>query len=288
MFAKFGPAGNCEDFYEAGNKSALEMPVWLKENNLDCYEYQCGRGVKISDDAAKKLGKIAKENNILLSIHAPYYISLSSIDEEKRLNSIKYILDTLHAAKIMGADRIVVHSGSCGSITRKEALNLAFDTLKLAIAAADERGYGNIHICPETMGKVKQLGTVEEVIKLCQLDERLIPTIDFGHVNSMTLGGLKNKEDFYYIFDDIKNKLGEERGRSFHAHYSRIEYTNAGEKKHHTFSETEFEPDFLPIGEIMAEYKIAPRIICESAGTQTRDARAIKDIYLASMQEKRK
>lgn len=288
MFAKFGPAGNCEDFYEVGNKSALEMPVWLKENNLDCYEYQCGRGVKISDDAAKKLGKIAKENNILLSIHAPYYISLSSIDEEKRLNSIKYILDTLHAAKIMGADRIVVHSGSCGNITRKEALNLAFDTLKLAIAAADERGYGDIHICPETMGKVKQLGTVEEVIKLCQLDERLIPTIDFGHVNSMTLGGLKNKEDFYYIFDDIKNKLGEERGRSFHAHYSRIEYTNAGEKKHHTFSETEFEPDFLPIGEIMAEYKIAPRIICESAGTQTRDARAIKDIYLASMQEKRK
>ena len=288
MFAKFGPAGNCEDFYEVGNKSALEMPVWLKENNLDCYEYQCGRGVKISDDAAKKLGKIAKENNILLSIHAPYYISLSSIDEEKRLNSIKYILDTLHAAKIMGADRIVVHSGSCGNITRKEALNLAFDTLKLAIAAADERGYGDIHICPETMGKVKQLGTVEEVIKLCQIDERLIPTIDFGHVNSMTLGGLKNKEDFYYIFDDIKNKLGEERGRSFHAHYSRIEYTNAGEKKHHTFSETEFEPDFLPIGEIMAEYKIAPRIICESAGTQTRDARAIKDIYLASMQEKRK
>lgn len=288
MFAKFGPAGNCEDFYEAGNKSALDMPVWLKENNLDCYEYQCGRGVKISDDAAKKLGKIAKENNILLSIHAPYYISLSSTDEEKRLNSIKYILDTLHAAKIMGADRIVVHSGSCGSITRKEALSLAFDTLKLAIAAADENGYGDIHICPETMGKVKQLGTVEEVIKLCQLDERLIPTIDFGHVNSMTLGGLKNKEDFYYIFDDIKNKLGEERGRGFHAHYSRIEYTNAGEKKHHTFSETEFEPDFLPIGEIMAEYKIAPRIICESAGTQTRDAKAIKDLYLASMQEKRK
>jgi len=280
MFAKFGPAGNCEDFYEAGNKSALEMPVWLKENNLDCYEYQCGRGVKISDDAAKKLGKIAKENNILLSIHAPYYISLSSIDEEKRLNSIKYILDTLHAAKIMGADRIVVHSGSCGSITRKEALNLAFDTLKLAIAAADERGYGDIHICPETMGKVKQLGTVEEVIKLCQLDERLIPTIDFGHVNSMTLGGLKNKEDFYYIFDDIKNKLGEERGRSFHAHYSRIEYTNAGEKKHHRFDETEFEPEFDPIAEIVAKRDLSPIIICESRGTQTRDAVELQKIYL--------
>ncbi len=279
MNAKFGTAGNCEDFYDKGNKSALQMPLWLKEHNLDCYEYQCGRGVKISDDAATALGKEARENGIILSVHAPYYISLSSVDEEKRLNSIKYITDTLRAAHYMGADRIVVHSGSCGSITRKEALELATDTLKLALKTADELGYGDIHICPETMGKVKQLGTVDEVMKLCSIDERLIPTIDFGHVNSMTLGGLKTKEDFKNIFDTVKNKLGEERGKNFHAHYSRIEYTNAGEKKHHTFEEAEFEPEFTPIAEIMAEYNVYPRIICESAGTQTKDAVALKVIY---------
>ena len=287
MYAKFGTAGNCEDFYEAGGKSALEMPVWLKEHGLDCYEYQCGRGVKISDDGAAELGKRAKENGILLSIHAPYYIRLSSTEEEKRLNSINYILQTLHAAKCMGADRIVVHSGSCGSITRREALALATDTLKMAVAAADEQGYGDIHICPETMGKVKQLGSVEEVIKLCLIDERLIPTIDFGHVNSMSLGGLKSKEDFERIFSEIENKLGRERANSFHAHYSRIEYTNAGEKKHHTFAESEFEPDFDFIGEIMAEKQSSQRIICESAGTQTRDAVKIKGIYMDFMENKR-
>ncbi len=283
MFAKFGPAGNCEDFYDAGNKSALEMPVWIKNHNLDCYEYQCGRGVKISDDAAKKLGKIAAENNVLLSVHAPYYISLSSVDEEKRKNSIKYILDTLNAAKCMGADRIVVHSGSCASITRREALALATDTIKMALNAADEHGFGDIHICPETMGKVKQLGNLEEVIKLCQIDERLIPTIDFGHINSMTLGGLKNIEDFAVIFDTIEKKLGAERGKNFHAHYSRIEYTNAGEKKHHTFDEIEYEPEFLPIAELMAKKGATPRIICESAGTQTRDALRLKELYMNFM-----
>ncbi len=279
MYAKFGTAGNCDDFYESGGKSAMEMPKWLKENGLDCYEYQCGRGVKISDDGADKLGDKAKESGIILSVHAPYYISLSSVEEQKRKNSVDYILQTLNAAKHMGADRIVVHSGSCGSITRREALSLAMDTLKMAIAAADEMGFGDIHICPETMGKVKQLGTVEEVIKLCSIDERLIPTIDFGHVNSMTLGGLKKKEDIEAIFDMIENKLGRERVMSFHAHYSRIEYTNGGEKKHHTYAETEFEPDFDFIAEVIAERGLTPRIVCESAGTQTRDAAAIKKLY---------
>ncbi len=279
MSAKFGTAGNCDDFYDAGGKSALEMPKWLSENNLDAYEYQCGRGVKISPDAAAELGKRARENGISLSIHAPYYISLSSVEKEKRDNSINYILQTLSAAKNMSADRIVVHSGSCGSITRREALSLAEDTLRRAIKAADEQGFGDIHICPETMGKVKQLGTVDEVIKLCLIDERLIPTIDFGHVNSMSLGGLKEKSDFEAIFNKIENKLGIERAMCFHAHYSRIEYTNAGEKKHHTFAESEYEPDFDYIAEIMVERGTSNRIICESAGTQTRDAMAIKKMY---------
>lgn len=279
MYSKFGTAGCCDLFYSSGHKSALEMPPWLSGHGLECFEYQCGRGVKISDDAAEVLGKSARENGISLSLHAPYYISLSSVDEEKRKNSVNYILASLHAAKCMGADRIVVHSGSCGSITRRTALGLAAETLTAAIHAADEAGLGDIHICPETMGKVKQLGTVDEVISLCLLDERLIPTIDFGHVNAMTLGGLKSKEDFEEIFKKIHNKLGSERAESFHVHFSRIEYTNAGEKKHHTYAETDYEPGFDPLAEVMAERKSKLRIICESAGTQTEDAVLMQNIY---------
>lgn len=285
MGAKFGPAGNSESFFEAGNKSALDMPDWLEKNNLDCYEYQCGHGVRVSEDSAKEIGKLFHEKGIGLSIHAPYYISLSSVEEEKRKNSVNYIMQTLNAAKNMGATRIVVHSGSCAKITRKEALELAKSTLNMAIREADAAGFGDIHICPETMGKVNQLGTVDEVMELCSLDERLIPTIDFGHVNAQTIGSLKIKEDFERIFDAIKNKLGSYREEQFHSHYSRIEYTSSGEKKHHTFAETEFEPEFDPIAEIIAERNLSPTIICESAGTQTEDAVEMKKIYLGKCGE---
>ncbi len=277
--AMFGPAGNGESFFAAGNKSSIEAPAWVRQHGLDCYEFQCGHGVRISDDAAEILGENARRAGVLLSVHAPYYISLSSVEEEKRDRSIDYILKTLHAAKEMGADRIVVHSGSCGKITRKEALDLAKDTLYRALDAAEREGYGEIYICPETMGKVNQLGNVEEVIALCRMSDRLLPTLDFGHINAQTRGGLKQKEDFAAVLDALEKKLNPYQARCFHAHYSRIEYTNAGEKKHHTFAETQFEPEFEPLAELLAERGLSPRIICESAGTQTEDAVEIQAIY---------
>ena len=277
--ALFGPAGNSEDFFESGYKSALDAPKWLRGHSLECYEYQCGHGVRISSDAADILGENARNYSIKLSVHAPYYISLSSTEKEKRDKSIDYIIQTLKAAKNMGADRIVVHSGSCGKITRKEALELASDTLYRALDAAEKEGLGNIYICPETMGKVNQLGTVEEVLKLCSLSDRLIPTIDFGHVNAQTRGSLKGKDDYNSILDLLVKKLDSYRAKEFHSHFSRIEYTTAGEKKHHTLAEKEFEPEFEPLAEALAEGGFTPRIICESACTQTMDAVEMKKIY---------
>lgn len=277
--AYFGPAGGSEDFYAEGHKSSLEMPAWLSQKGLSAYEYQCSKGVKISEDAAKKLGINAKENDITLSVHAPYYISLSSVDEEKRLKSVEYILNTLRAANAMGAERIVVHSGSCAKITRREALMLAKDTLKRALYAAKEAGYAEIRICPETMGKVNQLGNVAEVCELCSVDESLIPAIDFGHVNAQTLGGLREKADFEEVFNLVQRKLGEYRVKNLHMHYSRIEFTNCGEKKHHTYAETEYGPEFAPIAEIIAERGYTPTVICESSGTQTADSVILKRLY---------
>ena len=167
MSAIFGPAGNSESFSKMGYKHSTQVPEYLVKMGLDAFEYQCGRGVNIGLDKAKELGKIAKEHNITLSLHAPYYISMSSIEEEKRLNSVNYILQSARAVNAMGGDRIVVHTGSCGKISRIEALSLAIDTMKLAIKALDEEGLSNIHICPETMGKVNQLGTLDEVLELC-------------------------------------------------------------------------------------------------------------------------
>ena len=276
---KFGPAGNSESFAALGYKNSLQVPEYIVKMGLDCYEYQCGRGVNIGEEKAKELGLKAKEAGISLSLHAPYYISMSSVEEEKRLNSVNYILASAKAVNAMGGDRIVVHTGSCGKISREQALELALDTMKKALDALDREGLSHIHICPETMGKVNQLGTLNEVLELCKLDERLIPCIDFGHLNARDLGVLKTTADFDNIFTSIKNALGTDRLKCFHSHFSKIEYTTGGEKRHLTFEDRVFGPDYEPMLELTYKYGCDPTFICESAGTQAEDAKAMKDYY---------
>lgn len=281
MSAKFGPAGTGDSFKALGYKTSLQVPQYLVEMGLDHFEYQCGRGVNIGLDKANELGKIAKEKGITLSLHAPYYISMSSVDEEKRLNSINYILASARAVNAMGGDRIIVHTGSCGKITREEALVLAKDTMALSQKALDAEGLSNIHICPETMGKVNQLGTLYEVLELCKIDERIIPCIDFGHLNARDLGILKDINDFENILLEIKNQLGEYRFKNFHSHFSKIEYTTGGEKRHLTFEDEVYGPNFEPLMELVVKYGLNPTFVCESAGTQAEDAKSMKDYYLS-------
>ena len=205
---RFGPAGNSESFSAMGYKKTVQVPEYLEKMGLNAYEYQCGRGVRVNVDAAAELGRLAAEKDIAISLHAPYFISLSSTEEEKRENSIGYILDSARAVAAMGGSRIVVHSGSCSKMTRQEALELACATLRRAEQALCENGLEQIHICPETMGKVNQLGTLEEVLELCRVDDRFIPCIDFGHLNARTFGGLRTFADFKAVFDAMEDRLG--------------------------------------------------------------------------------
>ena len=137
MSAKFGPAGAAESFKAMGYKRSAQLPEYLGKFGLTHFEYQCGQGVRVSEDSAKEIGEAFKKAGMTLSLHAPYFISLSGTDEEKRLNSINYILASAKAAKAMGAERIVIHSGSCAKISRAEALELAKDTMKKARKAAN-------------------------------------------------------------------------------------------------------------------------------------------------------
>lgn len=282
MPPKFGPAGNSESF-SAQYKSSTDAPFFVQKMGLDCYEYQCGRGVKVTDKTAETLKANARECSISLSLHAPYFISLSSVEKEKRDNSINYILQSCDAAKRIGAQRIVIHSGSCAKITREEALELAKDTLQRARKAAIEKGFSDIIFCPETMGKVNQLGNLDEVLDLCKLDETFLPTIDFGHLNARDFGSIKGFADYKKIFDSIENALGIDRLRIFHSHFSKILYTvPGGEKKHLTFENNEgYGPDFEPLLNLVAKKNLSPTFICESAGTQAEDAKTMKEYYLS-------
>ena len=276
----FGPAGNSDSFYEEGYKRSFDMPVWLKNMGLNAYEYQCNKGVNLKDETAQIIGQNCKEHNIKLSIHAPYYINLASTDQKKREKSINYILDTLRIARIMQADRIVVHPGYVSGISRQIAIELALDTLLETIRQADEKDYlSSVTICPEVLGKNNQLGTLEEVIVLCSLDERLIPCLDFAHIHALTQGGMKTIDDFKQVFSFVEKHLGRERTKKIHIHFSRVEYGKSGEKKHWTYNDIEYGPDFNPLAQAIIELGLEPVIICESRGTMAEDALTLKNIY---------
>ena len=281
MTALFGPAGNSESFAANGHKKTIEVPAFVNEFGLTAYEYQCGHGVRVSNQSAAEFGEEARKYNLSLSIHAPYYISLSGIDPETRNKSVEYILQTARAAKAMGASRFVVHSGSAGKISREEALALAKDTLTRAWEAMKEEHLDDIILCPETMRKFNQLGNLQEVMELCKINDHFLPCIDFGHLNARTLGSLQSTDDYEQILDTIENELGFARLKVFHSHFSQIEYTEkGGEKRHLTFADEVYGPFFEPLAELVAKKGLTPTFICESAGTQAEDAQRMQQIYL--------
>lgn len=278
---KFGTAG-LSDSYTAKGFDPQKIAAYTASFGLTAFEYQCGRGVRLAHDKAQALGKAAAAQGIALSVHAPYYISMSGLDDEKRLHSVDYLLQSCALVKALGGRRVVFHPGSCGKQSREAALEKALDTMRRAVAACDEAGYGDCILCPETMGKINQLGTVDEVLALCAVDARITPCIDFGHIYARSGGAeLTDTASYAALLDKLGDALGDDRAVHFHAHFSRIAYTAGGEKCHLTFADTAYGPPHTPLLQLLKQRKLAPTIICESAGTQAEDAQKLAAAFAA-------
>ena len=278
---RFGTAG-LSDSYAAKGFDPQKIAAYTASFGLTAFEYQCGRGVRLAHDKAQALGKAAAAQGIALSVHAPYYISMSGLDDEKRLHSVDYLLQSCALVKALGGRRVVFHPGSCGKQSREAALEKALDTMRRAVAACDEAGYGDCILCPETMGKINQLGTVDEVLALCAVDARITPCIDFGHIYARSGGTeLTDTASYAALLDKLGDALGDDRAVHFHAHFSRIAYTAGGEKCHLTFADTAYGPPHAPLLQLLKQRKLAPTIICESAGTQAEDAQKLAAAFAA-------
>ena len=276
----FGPGGNSDAFKAAGKKSTVEAPEWISSIGLDAYEFEAGRGVNAGEAVLKAIGEQARLHGILMSLHAPYFISLSSVEEEKRTKSIDYISRSLAASELLGADTIVIHTGSASAITREEAMRLAADTLERNL---EVNGNTEIRMGLETMGKVNQLGTLDEVITLCKISPKYHPVVDFGHLNARHIGNhFPDCDSYRRVFDAIACGLGDEYAYNLHCHFSKIEFTPKGEKKHLTFSDTVYGPEFEPLAEAIVKEGVCPRIICESDGTMSDDALKMKRMWQES------
>lgn len=277
--ARFGPAGNAASFAAAGFKESRDAPAWLAKLGLNAYEYQCGRGVHVGAETAKKIGEAARAHHIQMSVHAPYFINLSSEEHERVKKNVDYVLQTAQAAQHLGATRMVVHCGGQGKLTRERAMRNTHKNVARILAALEQAKLTGCTVCLETMGKQSVIGSAEEVCELVAADERLLPCIDFGHLNSRTGGQMNSRPAFAALFDLMERTIGRERTSRFHAHFSKIEYSAKGEVRHLTFADETYGPEFAPLAAEVAARGYAPTFICESAGTQAEDAVAMMQLY---------
>ncbi len=278
---KFGPSGNSESFLLEKHKGTEDAAKWCAERNLDYYEYSFGRGVNMSEEKAIIIGEAFKNYGVGLSVHAPYFINFATTEEEKAENSYNYVLNSAKMMRLMQGERVIFHPASQGKLSRAVAVEKTLDRLKVLRDKIYLLGFEDMKFCPETMGKLGQIGTIEEIVKFCKVDECFIPTVDFGHVNAREQGSLKTVSDYQNRLEYMIENLGYEKMKHFHVHFSKIQYSSKGEVRHLTFDDDVYGPNFKPLAIALKNLNLEPVIICESAGTQAEDAKAMKDEYFA-------
>ncbi|MBQ8426609.1 MAG: TIM barrel protein [Clostridia bacterium] len=276
---KFGPSGNSVAFADAGNSKSEQSAKWVKDLGLDCFEYSFGRGVNMGDERAIEIGNAFKEQGVEISVHAPYYINFANPEEENAEKSYAYVIQSAEKLKLLGGKRVVFHPASQGKMKREQAVALTKERLKTLRDRIYEKGLDDLIYCPETMGKIGQIGTIEEVVEFCKIDKIYIPAVDFGHINARECGSLKSEKDYYDRLEYMLSELGYEKMKHFHIHFSKIEYSAKGEVRHLTFEDDHYGPEFEPLSVVLKKLKLEPFVICESAGTQDIDAVKMQKLY---------
>jgi deoxyribonuclease-4 len=265
---RLGSSGN-----ELGQPS-IAMPKILRERGLSAYEISFGQGVRMTDKTAKLIGEEAQKYGIQISVHAPYYINLANnVNYDK---NYQYIKRSLQILKILGGDRLVIHTGSQMEMERSVALNNCRNNLQKVINQLTADNITDYLLCIETMGKYRQIGNADEICELCSVDRRVIPTFDFGHINCLMQG----KMDIPQIFAKAEKLLGKEKLNKIHIHLSYIEFGKAGEIRHTTFADTKWAFDIKSLFDEIKARGLNPTVICESSNQMVADAESLHHQFL--------
>jgi deoxyribonuclease IV len=261
---RFGPAGVPPMFRLLG-ATTRDVPRLLHEEGLDAFEYeavQWGQKPQIKLENAMQLGEEARKNDVKLSMHGSYYINLAGKKEVVEASKRRLIAGA-SAADWMGAYVLVFHTGFYGRFEKDFAFKTCLEAVKNVCAEMKSLGL-KVKLGPETMGRKQQVGTIDEILTICQEVDGAQLVIDWGHLHARGLGSFKKIEDFRAIAEKVEEQLGTDALRSMHCHFSAIEFTSQGEKQHHTLDEKRYGPDFRMLAEVIADFQMHPTMICES------------------------
>lgn len=241
---RFGPGG-----LPAGYDWDTVFP-FLKTQGLNAFEVEFVHGVNMKKEVAVKVKENADQNDVKLSIHAPYYMNLCGEDAVIEKSKM-YMLSCAKVAEILDA-KIVFHTGFYVGQTPEIAFKKVEKAMKEIV------GKTSAVFAVETMGKQKQFGSVEEIVALCELFPTLVPCVDWAHIHARSFGGLKTEKDFENILSKFKkNYLSD-----LHQHFSNIFYTNGNERHHLPLSEK--QPDFSILKNVLKKWDVGGSIISET------------------------
>ena len=277
---RFGPAGVPPTF-RALKATLIDVPRLLREEGLDAFEYQAvrwGEKPQIKKEDAEKFGLKAKENDVLLSLHGSYFVNLCG-DKEIMVASKNRLIACATASEWMNAQMVVFHVGFYGKKPPKQVFNDCLAALKEVVGEMKALGIKNVKLGPETMGKLSQFGSLDEVLALCENLEQTQPVIDWAHLHARDRGRFKTVEDFRKVLVEIENRLGAEAVKNMHCHFTKVEFTEKGEKRHHILDEMGYGPDFAVLAKVIAEFRLNPVIISESPILDL-DAIKMRDILM--------
>jgi len=252
-----------------------DVPVLLRKESLNAFEYQAsrwGQTPQMKQQAAEQLGSEAKRNDVLLSLHGSYYVNLAGKSEVVEASK-RRLIACATAAQWMGAYVVVFHLGYYGSGGKKNAFRDSCEALSDLAKTIDTMGIHDVKLGPEIMGKHVQIGSLEEILTICETVERTQLVIDWGHLHARSGGRLNTTTDFRAVVEEAEKRLGPEAVKDMHCHFSKIEFSKNGERRHHILDEKSYGPNFASLAEVILEFKLRPIVICE---TPLLDVDAIK------------
>jgi deoxyribonuclease-4 len=262
---RFGPAGIPPIFRMLGAQS-FDVPRLLLEEDLDAFEYQAvrwGQKPQMKQEDAEHLRVEARKNDILVSLHGSYYVNLSGKREVVEASK-RRLVACATAAQWMGAYVLVFHMGFYGHLEKSYAFKTCVEALKDIVETMNSLGIRNVKLGPETMGRVYQVGTLDEILTICEEVEQTQLVIDWSHMHARRQGRFRKVADFRAVVEEVERRLGTEAARDMHCHFSKIEYTDKGERCHHVLDEARYGPDFEMLAEVIAEFKMRSVMICET------------------------
>ncbi len=247
----------------------------LVELGLDCMELEFVRSVQMQEQTARELRDVCEENQIELTVHAPYYINLNSKDPQKVEASKARILKAARIGWLAGAKSVTFHAAYYHGDDHSVVFEKVKQELVQVRAILDDEG-NSICLCPETTGSSSQFGTVTEIVSLALEIPGVYPCIDFSHLHARSVGAMNSYEEFRRVIHLIGDKLGRSALEHLHMHLSGIEYGAKGERKHLTLPESDM--NYPAVLQVLADCDVSGWLICESPNLE-EDALLLKHEY---------